>query len=138
MKPTTPKNCIFMPFLDTNSHLTTKPYNFDIKCSANSESYDQHGFLGPSLGVVRILEYSGDDWLVLLTQNLQWPFRIERKCHALVWQKEVHDYAPIKTLRFSIEREKVIHIYILPHQSDNSFDIKGRKLWHTSFINLFR
>ena len=35
-----------MPFLDTNSHLTTKPYNFDIKCQGNSESYDQHGFFG--------------------------------------------------------------------------------------------
>ena len=44
LKPTTPKNCIFMPFLDTNSHLTTKPYNFDIKCQSNSESYDRHSF----------------------------------------------------------------------------------------------
>ena len=35
-----------MPFLDTNNHLTTKPYNFDIKCQSNSESYDQHGFFG--------------------------------------------------------------------------------------------
>ena len=35
-----------MPFLDTNSHLTTKPYNFDIKFQSNSESYDQHGFFG--------------------------------------------------------------------------------------------
>ena len=38
------KNCICMLFLDTNSHLTTIPYNFDIKCQSNSESYDQHGF----------------------------------------------------------------------------------------------
>ena len=44
MKPTTPKNYTFMPFLDTNSHLTTKPYNFDIKCQRNSESYDWHIF----------------------------------------------------------------------------------------------
>ena len=28
LKPTTPKNCIFMPFFYTNSHLATKPYNF--------------------------------------------------------------------------------------------------------------
>ena len=35
-----------MLFLDTNSHLTTKPYNFDIKCQCNSESYDHHGFCG--------------------------------------------------------------------------------------------
>ena len=29
-----------MLFLDTNSHLTTKPHNFDIKSQNNSESYD--------------------------------------------------------------------------------------------------
>ena len=44
-----------MPFVDTNSHLTTKPSNFDIKCHSNSESYDRQFFLGPSLGVVRFL-----------------------------------------------------------------------------------
>jgi hypothetical protein len=32
LKQTTPKNCIIMPFLDTNSYLTTKLYHFDIKC----------------------------------------------------------------------------------------------------------
>ena len=65
-----------MPFLDTNSHLTTKPYNFDIKCQSNSESYDQHVFFwGPSLGggqnflltvggFYNEREYSGADWLV--------------------------------------------------------------------------
>ena len=42
-KPTTPKICIFMLFVYTNSHLTTKPSNFDIKCQSNSESYDWHG-----------------------------------------------------------------------------------------------
>ena len=41
-----PKISIFMPFIDTNSHLTTKPSNFDIKCYSNSESYDRHGFFG--------------------------------------------------------------------------------------------
>ena len=46
LKPTTPKNCIFMPFMDTNSHRTTKPYNFDIKSPSNSESYDRNGFFG--------------------------------------------------------------------------------------------
>ena len=35
-----------MPFVDTNSHLTTKPSNFDIKCPSNSESYDHHDFFG--------------------------------------------------------------------------------------------
>ena len=35
-----------MPFVDTNSHLTTKPSNFDTKFQGNSESYDRHGFLG--------------------------------------------------------------------------------------------
>ena len=66
-----------MPFLDTNSHLTTKPYNFDIKCQCNSESYDHHGFLALRLGGVRVFiiyggrifnkrDYSGADWLDLL------------------------------------------------------------------------
>ena len=66
-----------MPFLDTNSHLTTKPYNLDIKYQSNSESYDQHGFFGTKLtgGQIFLLmvggfynkrEYSGDDWLVPL------------------------------------------------------------------------
>ena len=49
-----------MLFVDTNNHLKTIPSNFDIKCQSNSESYEQHGFLGPSLGVVRIfLNYGG-------------------------------------------------------------------------------
>ena len=46
--------CFFMLFVDTKSHLTTKPSNFDIKCQSNSKSYDQHVFFGPSLSVVRI------------------------------------------------------------------------------------
>jgi len=64
-----------MPFLDTNSHLTIKPYNLDIKCQSNSESYDQHGFFGTKLrggqkfllmvgGFFNKREYSGADWLV--------------------------------------------------------------------------
>ena len=63
-----------MPFVDTNSHLTTKSYNFDIKCQSNSENYDRHIFLGPSLrGVIMFSftvggfpnerECSGADWL---------------------------------------------------------------------------
>ena len=71
-----------MPFLDTNSHLTTKPYNFDIKCQGNSESYDQHNFFGTKFrGGQKILitvggfynerEYSGADWPVLLVRNLK-------------------------------------------------------------------
>ena len=66
-----------MPFLDTNSHLTIKPYNLDIKCQSNSESYDQHGFFGTKFwGTKSFLltvedfynerEYSGADWLLLL------------------------------------------------------------------------
>ena len=64
-----------MPFVDTNSHLTPKPYNFDIKCQNNSESYDGHGFFGTKFrGGQNFLltvgffynerEYSGADWLV--------------------------------------------------------------------------
>ena len=74
---TTPTNCIFMLFLDTNSHLTTKPYDFDIKCQSNSESYDRHGFVETKFrggqnflitvgGFYSEREYSGADWLFLL------------------------------------------------------------------------
>ena len=66
-----------MPVLDTNSHLTTKPYNFDIKCLSNSESYDRHGFFGTKYrggqnllrtvgGFNNEREYSWVDRLVLL------------------------------------------------------------------------
>ena len=63
-----------MPFLDTNSYLKTKPYNFDIKCQSNSESYDQHGFFGTKFrggpnfvltvgGFFNNRKYYGADWL---------------------------------------------------------------------------
>ena len=66
-----------MLFLDTNSYLSTKPYNFDIKCQYNSESYDRHGFIGTKFrgrqnfvltvgGFFNEREYSEADWLVLL------------------------------------------------------------------------
>ena len=66
----------------TQSHLTTKPYNFDIKCQSNSESYDQHVFLGPSLGGGQTFlltvgcffnkrKYSEADWLVPLLPNTE-------------------------------------------------------------------
>jgi hypothetical protein len=69
-----------MPFLDTNSQLTTKPYNFDIKCLSNSESYDRHGFSGSKFrggqnflitvgGLYNEREYSEADWLVPLILN---------------------------------------------------------------------
>ena len=68
-----------MPFLDTNSHLTTKTYNCDIKCQSNSESYDRHGFLGTKFregqtfvltvgGFFNKREYSAADWLVPLLE----------------------------------------------------------------------
>ena len=38
-----------MPFGDQNTLLTTKPYNVDITLTCNSESHEQHNFLGPSL-----------------------------------------------------------------------------------------
>ena len=47
-----------MPFVDTSSHLMTTPCNLDIKYQDNSESYDQHFFFGPTLGVVRTLYLS--------------------------------------------------------------------------------
>ena len=48
-----------MPFLDTNSHLTTKPQNFEIKCPSNSESYDCHGFFGTKFRGVRVFFING-------------------------------------------------------------------------------
>ena len=71
-----------MPFLDTNSHLTTKPYNFDIKCQSKYEGYDRHGFFGTKFrgnqnflitfgGFYNEREYSGADWLVLLIPKAQ-------------------------------------------------------------------
>ena len=66
-----------MPFLDINSHLMTKPYNFDIKCQSNFESYDRHDFLGTKFrggqnfvlmvrGFFNEREYSAADWLIPL------------------------------------------------------------------------
>ena len=73
-----------MPFLDTNSHRTTKPYNFDIKCPSNSESYDQHGFFGTKFrggqnlllmvgGFFNEGEYSGADQTCTNTRNTSIP-----------------------------------------------------------------
>ena len=63
-----------MLFVDTNSHLTTKLHNFDIKCHSNSENYDQHGFCWTKFsggknflftmgGYPNDRECSGADWL---------------------------------------------------------------------------
>ena len=38
--------CLFMVFVDSKSHITTKPSNFDIKCHINFEIYDRHSFFG--------------------------------------------------------------------------------------------
>ena len=35
-----------MPFLNTNSHMKTKPYNFDLMFPCNTERYDRHGCFG--------------------------------------------------------------------------------------------
>ena len=51
LKPTKHKICIFMAFLDSNSHLTTKPSNFDIKFHINFESYGRHSFCGTKFRV---------------------------------------------------------------------------------------
>ena len=70
--------CGFMPFVDTNSHLKTKPTNFDIKKYCNSESYDQHNFFGPSLGLVRIFHLrlevfsTRESTLKLTAQTFSW------------------------------------------------------------------
>ena len=46
-----------MPFVDTNSHLTTKPSIFGMNCHSNSESYDRHHFFGLSLGWLEFVIY---------------------------------------------------------------------------------
>ena len=66
-----------MPFLETNSQMTTKPYNCDIKCESNSASYNWHGFFGTKFrgGQSFLLtvgsffnkrEYSEANWLATL------------------------------------------------------------------------
>ena len=45
LKFTTSKNCILCPFVDTNSYLTTKSYNFYIKCQSNSERKTKQVFV---------------------------------------------------------------------------------------------
>ena len=63
-----------MPFVDTNSHLTTKPHNFDIKCQRDSKSYERYGFFGTKFrggqnvlfkvgGFSNERECSGADWV---------------------------------------------------------------------------
>ena len=115
-----------MPFVDTNSHLTTKPSNFDIKCQSNSESYDQHGFLVTKFmggGMVRILYqrlevFSRRGSTLLLTgwslsyTNHTWrPIKTDRasKCcrHAFLRQHKVSVHFP----ESSIFKEKVDHSF---------------------------
>ena len=50
-----------MQFLDTNSHLTTQPYNFDINCQCNSKSNDQHGLLGTKFRVGQSFVFMVED-----------------------------------------------------------------------------
>ena len=67
-------------FLDANSHLTAKPYIFNIKCQCNWECYDQHGlfdtkFMGGQSylftvgGFFNRREYYGADSLDLLVKQ---------------------------------------------------------------------
>ena len=70
-----------MPFVDTNSDLTTKLYNFTSSVKAIRKAMTQTTFLEPSLEGVRIFlfttggfpnerECSGADWLDHLLHNL--------------------------------------------------------------------
>ena len=74
-----------MQFVDTNIHLLTKPFNVDLNCQSNFESYEQHiffwtkggqNFLFTLGGFYNEREYSGADWLHLLLEGLV-------KCHSL-------------------------------------------------------
>ena len=62
-----------MPFVDTTSHLTTKPHNFYIKCHSNYESYDQHSFCGTKFR-------GGQNFLLTLGG-----FPKERECSGAYW-----------------------------------------------------
>ena len=55
-----------MPFLDTNSHMTTEPDNFDIKYQFNSENYDRHSSFGTKIRVVRVFDLQ---WKVFSTKE---------------------------------------------------------------------
>ena len=63
-----------MPFVDTNSHLTTKLNNFDIKCHSNSERYDQHSFSGT--------KFRGD---LIFLKFMMGGFPNERECSGVDW-----------------------------------------------------
>ena len=86
-----------MPFSNTNSHLTTKPCNFDIKDQGNSECYDRHLFSTPTLGVVGIL-YSGlevfttkETILVVAGWNLSYEYS---KCRDISSALDYWGYCP--------------------------------------------
>ena len=55
------------PFLKTNSHLTTKPYNFDLKCRYNLESYYKYGCFDTKFRGVRVFYYL--TWKVIFTRE---------------------------------------------------------------------
>ena len=59
------KNCISMPFVDTNSHLTRKLRNLEVKYQGISENYNNF-FYGTRFGIVRILYFC---WQVLPTNK---------------------------------------------------------------------
>ena len=75
-----------MSFLDTNSHLRTKPYNFDFKSQSISEIFDQHGFLRPSLGGG--LDFFIIGWRIFQRERVLWgwlagPFHMEMQMDKL-------------------------------------------------------
>ena len=79
-----------MPFVDTNSHLTTKLHNFDFKCQSNSESYYRNVFFGTKFrggqnflfmmrGFPKERERYGADWLgPLLVKTYSYCFKYNK------------------------------------------------------------
>ena len=102
---------IFLLFHFTKSHLTTKPYNFDIKCQCNLESYKQQIFFGTKFrgGVVFFKIMMGvffwQDWLTGWTS-------FEDYLKELLLHLRVTSYNnnPMKILNFkSYQLQHLIH-----------------------------
>ena len=92
-KFTTPNDCLCMPFGDRKSLLTTKPYNFDIRCQCNSESYEQHSFRWEVFlrmtTLIRIFIYAGR----FFQPEADWVD------HCILWHEEIFHVLVIYELK---------------------------------------
>ena len=121
-----------MPFVDTNSHLTTKLHKFDIKCQSNSKSYDQHCFLGPKLGVVRFFYLQ---WEVFPTKEsalgltgwtLSYIYITEKRCVVFFARLSSNASIVCETANFLVSWATEAVAYCRPHLQAI---IYGRIVW---------